>query len=209
MSFIIAGLGNPGEEYKNTRHNTGRIIAEYIAKKFEMDDVKENSKIKALVTKGEVKGNKKSEKVEIILPNNFMNRSGVSIAAHLGVTASSAKATVAKKAHQFIVIYDDLDLALGTMKISFNRSSGGHRGLESIIKALKTQEFIRIRVGISPVTPTGKIKKPKGEDAVGKFIIDPFKKPEIDIIKKMAKDAHEAVQIIISEGKERAMEAFN
>ncbi|MDQ3076658.1 MAG: aminoacyl-tRNA hydrolase [bacterium] len=200
MSFIIAGLGNPGEEYKDTRHNTGRIIAEYIAKKFEMDDVKENSKIKALVTKGEVKGNKKSEKVEMVLPNNFMNRSGASVAPLI---------TSLKKAHQLIVIYDDLDLALGTMKISFNRSSGGHRGLESIIKALKTQEFIRIRVGISPVTPTGKIKKPKGEDAVGKFIIDPFKKPEMDIIKKMAKDAHEAVQIIISEGKEKAMEAFN
>ncbi len=200
MPYIIAGLGNPGEEYKDTRHNTGRIIAEHIAKKFEFDEPKENSKIKSLVTKGEIKIGKKSEKVEIVLPNNFMNRSGASLAPLI---------TSVKKAHSLIVIYDDLDLALGTMKISFNRSSGGHRGLESIIKALKTQEFIRIRVGISPVTPSGKLKKPKGEDVVGNFIVDPFKKPEIDVIKKIAKDVTEAVQIIISEGKERAMEAFN
>jgi PTH1 family peptidyl-tRNA hydrolase len=200
MSFIIAGLGNPGEEYALTRHNTGRMMLEYIAKKFSFDDFKENIKIKALVAEGKIKIGKKEEKILLVAPNNFMNRSGASLAP---LVAS------VKKAHDLIVIYDDLDLALGTIKISYNRSAGGHRGVESIIKALKTEEFVRIRVGISPVTPSGKLKKPKGEEAVEKHIIGPFKKPELDEIKKVSKDVIGAVELILTEGHAQAMGVYN
>jgi PTH1 family peptidyl-tRNA hydrolase len=196
MSYIIAALGNPGDDYKETRHNTGRIIADSIIKKYSFSDFKENPKIKALVSKGEIEG----EKVEIVFPDNFMNRSGGSLASLI---------TSVKKAHNLIVIYDDLDLGLGTIKISYNRSSGGHRGLESIIKAIKTQEFIRIRVGISPVSPTGKIKKPSGEKDVEKHIIGPFKPAELEVIKKVSKTVTEAVAVIIKESKEAAMTRFN
>ncbi len=196
MPFIIAGLGNPGDEYRETRHNTGRIILEALAKKFSFEDFKDSPKLKALVTKGEIG----KEKVELVAPNNFMNRSGVSLMSLV---------TSVKKAHNLIVIYDDLDLPLGKIKISFNRSAGGHRGLESIIKNLKTEEFIRIRVGISPVTPGGKLKKPSGEAAVEKHIIGPFKKAELEELKKISKTAIEAIETIILENKERAMERFN
>ena len=196
MPYFIAGLGNPGEEYKDTRHNTGRIVAEFIATKNNFSDFKEDLKTKSLLSKGEIKG----EKITIVNPNNFMNRSGASLAPYI---------TSLKKAQNLIVIYDDLDLPLGTIKISYNRSSGGHRGVESIIKALKTEEFMRIRVGISPVTPAGKLKKPKGETGVENHIIGPFKKPELETIHEVAKMVLDAIETIISEGKNMAMTKFN
>jgi peptidyl-tRNA hydrolase, PTH1 family len=196
MSFIIAGLGNPGEEYAQTRHNTGRMVLDALAKKFSFSEFKDTPKIKALVCSGEIN----DEKIQLVEPNNFMNRSGASLAPLI---------TSAKKAHNLVVVYDDLDVPLGKIKISFNRSAGGHRGVESIIKSIKTQEFIRVRVGISPTTPTGKMKKPSGEAAVEKYIIGEFKKPEFDVLKKVIKEAVEAIEVIVTEGKERAMERFN
>jgi PTH1 family peptidyl-tRNA hydrolase len=196
MPYIIAGLGNPGDDYKLTRHNTGRIMLEAIARKFSFPLFSDRPKIKALVSEGKIG----KEKVTLVEPNNFMNRSGASVAPLVGSV---------KKAKNLIVIYDDLDLGLGTMKISYNRSAGGHRGLESIIKALKTQEFIRIRVGISPMTPSGKIKKPKGDAAVEKHIIGPYKKPELEEIKKMSKKVVEAVEMIVTDGYGIAMGEFN
>jgi peptidyl-tRNA hydrolase, PTH1 family len=196
MAFIIAGLGNPGEEYVQTRHNTGRMVLDALAKKFSFSEFKDTPKIKALVSSGEIDG----EKVQLVEPNNFMNRSGASLAPLI---------TSVKKAHNLVVVYDDLDVPLGKIKISFNRSAGGHRGLESIIKATKTQEFIRVRIGISPTTLTGKMKKPAGEAAVEKHIISEFKKPELDVLKKVIKEAVDAIEVIVTEGKERAMERFN
>lgn len=200
MSFIIAGLGNPGEEYVNTRHNTGRIMLDLFRKKYNLDAFKENIKIKALTSEGKIKINNKEQKIILIAPNNFMNRSGASIVPLV---------TSIKKAHELVVIYDDLDLALGSIKISYNRSAGGHRGLESIIKALKTEEFIRIRVGISPATPSGKLKKPKGEEAVEKHIIGPFKKLELEALQKISKNVITALEVILSDGYEKAMGEYN
>src|SRR3990172_4657291 len=137
MSYIIAGLGNPGEKYEGTRHNTGRLVLEHFAKKIEAGEWEENKKIRARVTEGKIG----KERVTFVEPEAFMNNSGKCLAS----LVKSKKA-----AEQLIVIYDDLDLPLGTLKVSFNRGSGGHRGLESIIKALKTREFVRIRIGISP-----------------------------------------------------------
>jgi PTH1 family peptidyl-tRNA hydrolase len=107
------------------------------------------------------------------------------------------------------VIYDDIDLPFGKIKISFDRSSGGHNGVGSIIKQLKTQEFIRIRIGVSPVTPTGKTKKPKGEDKVLKFLLGEFKKDELTELKKLSKKVTEAVEMIYLEGKGKSMTLFN
>ena len=95
------------------------------------------------------------------------------------------------------------------MKISFNRSSGGHNGLGSIIKALKSEEFLRIRVGISPATPKGAVKKPKGEKAVINFILGEFKKSELETIKKLSKKVSEAIETIFAEGKDKAMSLYN
>ena len=178
---LVVGLGNPGEEYENTRHNTGRIMVGIIQKKIEA-----NSKIKF--------------PIKFFLPDNFMNNSGRAVAPLV-----KSK----KDLKDLIVIYDDIDLPLGKIKISFNRSAGGHRGLQSVIKALKSEEFLRIRIGIAPGTPTGKIKKPKGEKAVINFILGEFKKSEQETLKKLSKKVAEAVEVIFSESKEKAMSLYN
>jgi len=142
----------------------------------------------------------KVDGVKVLVPDTFMNLTGKFVAKHI----KSKKA-----AEKLIVIYDDLDLPLGAMRISFNRSSGGHRGIESIIKSLGTEAFVRIRIGIAPVTPSGKLKKPKGEAAVEKHILGEFKKPEVEVLKKVFKRAVEAVETIIESGHARAMTEFN
>ncbi len=195
MHYII-GLGNPGEEYKNSRHNTGRIMAEFFCKKEKFLEFEFDKKLKALKAGGKVG----EEKTEVMLPEIFMNKSGISLKPII---------TNKKKAQFLIVIYDDLDLALGTFKISFNRGSGGHRGVESIIRALKTKEFVRVRMGISPATTSGKIKKPQGEKMVNDFIIGDFKSKELEVIKKVSKKINEALEMIITEGYQKAMSVYN
>lgn len=193
---IIAGLGNPGKEYEGTRHNTGRIVLEYFRKKNDFPEWRADKKTRALVSDGRVDG----EKVTLVLPEGFMNNSGKSL-----VSLVKSK----KAAEKLTVVYDDLDLGLGAMKISFDRGSGGHRGVESVIKSLKTRAFVRIRVGNSPVTPSGKLRKPHGEKAVIDFIMKKFSSKEQEALKKVFKKAGDALTTIIIAGHDRAMGEFN
>lgn len=195
MAHIFVGLGNPGDEYKDTRHNTGRMLVEWFGKSLGAE-WKLDKKLNAQVSK--VKVGKTA--VTLVLPETFMNNSGKSV---------KPLVTSVKSAEKLVVIYDDLDLPFGANKISFNRSSGGHRGLESIIKNIKTEKFARVRVGISPATPSGKIKKPHGEDAVTKVILGKFKPDEITALKKLSKKVNEALETLVSGGLEKAMTGFN
>jgi PTH1 family peptidyl-tRNA hydrolase len=194
--MLIVGLGNPGDEYKQTRHNTGRIILENIAKSNDFSDWKNDMKIKFLRSKGEIE----KEKFDFLLPETFMNNSGNAVCQIIDDK---------KKLKNLVVVYDDIDLPIGSLKISFNRSSGGHNGLESIIKKVKSPEFIRIRIGVSPHTPAGKIKKPKGEDAVLKFLLGKFKEDELKEIKKISKKVAEIILMLSREGKDKSMSVFN
>ncbi len=195
MPYIFVGLGNPGAEYEETRHNTGRILLSWFGKSVSAE-WKEDKKLNAEVAKVKVG----KSLVTLILPNTFMNKSGNSIKQ----LVPSIKA-----AEKMMVIYDDLDLPFGKGKISFNKSSGGHRGLESIIKSIKTEKFSRIRVGISPVTPSGKIKKPKGEEAVTKVILGKFKPEELAQLRKFSKMVNETLEAFVSQGLEKALTRFN
>ncbi|MFZ2048787.1 MAG: aminoacyl-tRNA hydrolase [Minisyncoccia bacterium] len=173
--YIVVGLGNPGEEYLNTRHNAGRLAVAYLEKK-------------------------NLEGLKFVHLDTFMNKSGSGV----------AKVIKSKKAaEKLVVIYDDLDLALGTIKVSYNRGSGGHKGIESIVRALKTEAFIRIRIGTSPATPSGKLKKPQGEKAVEKHILTDFKKPEMDALKKVFKKAEVALEALVEDGLQKAMTVGN
>jgi len=194
--LLIAGLGNPGKEYEETRHNTGRIILNFIAKANDFGEWKDDMKLKSKRIKGEIEG----EKFDFLSPDTFMNNSGNAVCQIINDK---------NKLKNLVVVYDDIDLPLGSLKISFNRSSGGHNGLESVIKKVKSREFVRIRIGVSPVTPTGKIKKPKGEEAVLKFLLGKFKEDELKEIKKLSKKVSEILVTLSSDGKDKAMSLYN
>ncbi len=203
MPYIIAGLGNPGEEYINTRHNTGRIVLEMIQKHFELDDFKSDKKSNALLLKGKIG----KESVVLVEPETFMNNSGKSIVYF--VKPSLTKGGANKAAEKLVIIYDDFNLPLGKIRISFNRSSGGHNGVESIIKHLKTEAFLRIRIGVAPEKKNGNANVPHGEEKIEKFILGKFKDDEMKELKKVGKKAIEGIELLIAEGKEKAMSVVN
>ena len=194
--FYIVGLGNPGEEYKGSRHNAGRSFLEYLAKKNDFSDWKDDKKLKALTATGILGG----KKTMLICPETFMNNSGNSVRP----LELSAKAL-----ESMCVIYDDLDLPIGKMKISFNRSAGGHNGTASIIKAVKSEAFPRIRLGVSPMTAKGIAKKPSGEEKVIKFLMTKFREADMIELKKVWKRAGLALETMIVEGREKAMTLYN
>jgi peptidyl-tRNA hydrolase, PTH1 family len=196
MKHVIVGLGNPGEEYKDSRHNTGRTLLESFAKKNDFFDFDNDKRSQALVSKGRLG----KQDVVLVLPETFMNKSGRSALSFV---------TSKKAAERCVVVYDDIDLPLGTIKITFGRGSGGHRGVESVIKSLKTKDFVRIRVGVSPATPKGKVKKPKGDGKVLDFLMGDFRKSEKLILKKVSKQVNDALIVLIEEGRAQAMNKFN
>lgn len=191
MKFVLVGLGNPGNEYAHTRHNAGRIALETLAQK-EKIEWREDKKAKATVASWN--GH------TLVLPDTFMNKSGSAV----GKYVKSVKA-----AKNMVVLYDDLDLPLGKIKISFARSSGGHNGLASVARAVKTDEFIRVRIGVSPSTATGKTKKPSGEEKVLKYILGKFSPKDEMELKKVLKRVHEALAVIVESGHVAAMNKFN
>ena len=132
-------------------------------------------------------------------PDVYMNNSG----GPLRKLVTSKKA-----AEKLVVLHDDLDLPLGRVKISFGSSAGGHNGIKSVIKAIKTQDFVRVRIGISGATPSGKLKRPDAKKVVD-FVLGKFKPAEADKLKKAKKIVSEALELILTEGKDRAMSETN
>lgn len=191
----IVGLGNPGDEYAQTRHNTGRMLVELLHKKNEFSDWKTEKKPPMRWAKGEVNG----KKAIVVAPDTFMNNSGRAV-AHFVKSKKDAEHT--------IIVYDDLDLPLGTLKISHGRSSGGHNGLESVIKTLKTRDFVRIRVGVSPKGAKG-VKKPSGEEKVLKFLLGKFSPADMLELKKVFTRVLGALDTIVADGYQAGMTAFN
>ena len=129
---VIVGLGNPGKEYDGTRHNVGRELALAIAKKYGFEPFEDNKKYAGLTSKGEIEG----EKTLIVLPNTFMNKSG------------KALTEACVKPKDLIVIHDDTDIILGSVKASFGKRSAGHRGVDSVMRSVKSRDFWRIRIGV-------------------------------------------------------------
>ncbi|KKW24471.1 MAG: Peptidyl-tRNA hydrolase [Candidatus Kaiserbacteria bacterium GW2011_GWB1_52_6] len=196
MAWVIVGLGNPGDEYANTRHNTGRMALEFFAKTNKFNGWHEDKKSKSIISTGLL------EKIVVALvaPETFMNKSGSAISKFIKNP---------KAAERLVVIHDDLDLPLGTMKLSFDRGSGGHKGLESVMRAVKTKKFTRVRIGVSPSTASGTLRKPQGEKVVNNFILTKFKAHEMETLHRVFKRASDALRTIIVDGPERAMNEFN
>lgn len=193
---IIIGLGNPGKEYENTRHNAGRMAVERIHATHNFSDWSEVKKPKMQTAVGAISG----VKATLVVPDTFMNKSGQA-AAHFVHNK--------KGAGSVIVLHDDLDIPLGTFKIAFGRGSGGHNGVESVIRALKTKDFVRVRIGVAPKTPKGLAKKPIGEEKVLKFLLGKFSSDNLTELKKVFKQVIEAVETAVVDGHQMAMNHHN
>jgi PTH1 family peptidyl-tRNA hydrolase len=197
MATVIVGLGNPGGEYAKTRHNAGRMLVEAYAEYAGFDDFALRKAASALVTDGLID----DEKVQLVLPEVFMNQSGKGVAPFV----KSVKA-----AKKLLVVRDDLDLPVGTLKMTVHgRGSGGHKGVESVMRALKTKEFAQLKVGISAATAKGNVRKPAGEEKVISHVIGKFSPKEQELLKKSYAKGCEAIQIFITDGIEAAMLAAN
>ncbi|KKW43780.1 MAG: Peptidyl-tRNA hydrolase [Parcubacteria group bacterium GW2011_GWB1_57_6] len=196
MALIIVGLGNPGKEYEKTRHNAGRNAVELLAKQEGFGEFDFNKKANALVVAGRIG----KEAVTLVLPETMMNNSGKAAAAFV----KSPKA-----AKNLLVVHDDLDLPLGTIKMVFGRGSGGHKGVESVMRAARTQDFARIRIGISAPGKKNQAKKVQGEEKVIKQVIGKWKPGEEATAKKIFKKAAEALRLFATEGISSATQFAN
>ncbi|OYV63226.1 MAG: aminoacyl-tRNA hydrolase [Parcubacteria group bacterium 21-58-10] len=196
MALVIVGLGNPGKEYEKTRHNAGRNAVELLAKQEGADEFVFNKTANALVAKGAVGG----ENATLVLPETMMNLSGKAVAAFV----KSPKA-----AKNLLVIHDDLDVPLGTLKMVFARGSGGHKGVESVMRIIKTKDFARIRIGVAPAGKKNQAKKLKDEEKVIKLVIGKWKPAEEAAVKKVLKKAAEAARLFAAEGIESATQFAN
>ena len=196
MTLTIVGLGNPGKEYEKTRHNAGRSAVMLLAKQEGFEEFVFNGKSKALVTKGNIG----TESAVLVLPETMMNASGKAVSAFV----KSVKA-----AKNLLVIHDDLDLPLGTLKMVFGRGSGGHKGVESVMRALKTEKFARLRIGTSAAGKKNQAKKVSGEEKIIKHVIGKWKPSEEAAFKKVLKKAAESVRLYAASGIESATQFAN
>jgi PTH1 family peptidyl-tRNA hydrolase len=182
--FLIVGLGNPGKEYENTRHNVGFMVLEKISEKLgvKVDRIK----FKGLFGEGIWGG----EKVLLLKPMTFMNLSGESVEEALRFYKVPSE--------NLIVIYDDMDLPVGRLRIRRKGSSGGHKGMESIISRISSEDFPRVRVGIG---------RPKGD--VVDHVLGSFGPEEKQAVESAIEAAAEAALTIVREGVEEAMNRYN
>jgi PTH1 family peptidyl-tRNA hydrolase len=177
---LIVGLGNPGIEYQFTPHNLGFLTIDRIATDRNVEV--RNRQWQAITGRTRIGG----EEVLLAKPETFMNLSGLAVQALLGEYELRPESDL-------VVIYDELDLPLGTIRIRKRGSSAGHNGMKSIIGALGTQEFLRIRIGIAPE----------------KRILKPFTKRQLKVVDEVLDTAAEAVKVILTEGPDAAMNHFN
>lgn len=184
---LIVGLGNPGIEYQFTPHNLGFLTIDRIANDCEVEV--RNRQCRALTGRTTIG----QEAVLLAKPETFMNLSGLSVRDLV------AKHEI-RPEQDLIVVYDELDFPLGTVRIRQRGSSAGHNGIESIIGALGTEDFVRVRLGIAPDR--------KVADGA-KFVLTPFRKSQLKHVEELIDTAAEAVKAILTDGPAAAMNRFN
>lgn len=185
--YIIAGLGNPTKEYQNTRHNIGFDIIDKLADTFSIDVLEK--KHKALIGKGVINGNK----VILAKPQTYMNLSGESIRALVDYYKVDEE-------QELIVIYDDISLDIGQLRIRKKGSAGGHNGIKSILSHLGHDIFVRIKVGVGD--------KPKGYD-LADYVLGRFSAEEQKIMEETAQTAVKAIEKIVAGEIDKAMNSYN
>jgi PTH1 family peptidyl-tRNA hydrolase len=184
---LIVGLGNPGIEYQFTPHNMGFLAVDRIA---EQCGVRVNNRhCRAQTARTRIAGHE----VVLAKPETYMNLSGASV-------AELVREYEAKPEEDLVVLYDELDLPFGTLRVRPRGRSAGHNGMQSVISALSTQEITRVRMGIGPDYPVG--------DGA-KYVLSQMKKAQLEVVDRMLDDTAEAVRVILADGVEAAMSKFN
>lgn len=186
MNYLLVGLGNPGKEYENTRHNAGVMVLDALRSEWDFSDWSKDTMSNSLLSKGVIA----EEAITLMFPQTFMNLSGTAV-RHF---------TDEQYPEKLIILYDDLDIPLGQIKMSFDRSSGGHNGVQSIIDTLGGADFARIRIGIG--NREGDIREHVG-------VLDAFNDEEKQIIDGLVKKVKEVLEVLYVDGKEKAMSIAN
>ena len=185
---LIAGLGNPGTEYDNTKHNIGFAVLDSFGEKYKITGKQED---KFLCWYG--KGKLNSHEIMLVWPTTFMNHSGDSIAKLMNYFKIDIK--------DLIVVHDEVAIDLGKIRVAFNNSSAGHHGVESIIQGLgENQEFSRVRIGVGP---------DPGGDLRADYVLKKFKEEDTELIKKVIALSVEALETIITKDVGEAMNKYN
>jgi PTH1 family peptidyl-tRNA hydrolase len=185
-SSLFVGLGNPGREYRGTRHNIGFMLVDAIANRLEVEF--KRTQAKALITDGRYQGHK----IILVKPQTFMNRSGQATSTLL----KFYKLTPAN----LLVAYDDVDLPFGTIRMRPEGGSAGHNGMSSIIEQLGTQEFPRLRLGVG---------RPPGYKQAANYVLKPFDKEDVDFLNNFLERAGDAALALVREGIDYAMTNYN
>ena len=184
LVWIIAGLGNPGTKYSRTRHNVGFMVIEEIAKRNKIDLAEKKEYVIG-------RGSLESHKVLLVEPLLYMNLSGLALKSVFRKSGA--------RSDRLIVVHDDLDMETGKLRIRKTGSSGGHRGVESIIQNIGSKDFIRVKIGI------GRGVGVPAEE----FVLKKFRKDELPLVQEGIVRATDAVLSIVAEGVDKAMNRFN
>lgn len=200
MKFLIVGLGNPGEKYTMSRHNVGFLTLDMFVEKNEWQ---KSSRANALYAKKNIG----EYEVEFVKPETYMNNSGVAV--------SYASKKYNLSSDHIIIVCDDIDLPLGKIRIAKKRGSGGHNGLRSVASYLGTEDFIRVRVGISRTDEDGHVRKPRGglftskANAVANFVLKKFTLDEQKKLYTSLIRVKASIEMIVTEGIQVAMNTYN
>ncbi|MFN3188472.1 MAG: aminoacyl-tRNA hydrolase [Candidatus Paceibacteria bacterium] len=198
MHYVV-GLGNPGDKYQNSRHNIGWQVLDVLCAEKKLPTPLLEKKYSGMVSEGIIAG----LPVLVLYPDTFMNHSGSAV----------KKLVPPKDAQRLIVVYDDIALPLGVVRISFGRGSGGHNGVVSIANSLGTKDFVRVRIGIGkmgfwPWEKKGVVRRPSGE-ALPKYVLGNFTKREQNILPDVYSKATVAIIDCITLGYDQAMNIHN
>jgi len=185
-NWLIVGLGNPGLRYEKTRHNLGFMLIDKLAQKIQTQVKREECR--ALVGRGVIE----NQTIELVKPQTFMNLSGEAVSCLIKKSDRSIE--------KLIVISDDLALPLGKLRLRPKGTHGGQNGLRSIIDCLKTQDFIRLRIGIQPEHPIGEASR---------FVLENFSKSDSAEVENILEQCADAIFAVVRDGIEKAMARFN
>lgn len=194
--FYIVGLGNPGKKYERTRHNVGWQVLDLTLQAWNLPSLIEEKAVSGRTTEGTVHG----EFVKVLYPDTFMNNSGAAV----------VKFVLKDEIEHLIVVHDDIDLPLGEVKVAKGRGAGGNNGVKSIIGTLGSKAFVRIRIGIAPKSFfTGDMKRPAGGGPLERFVLKPFGVLEQRELPAVYETAREAIETVLRDGVEAAMNQCN